>query len=113
MCIRDRINTVQVTLLDQGAVQEVHLGAADEACNEHIAGHIVQVLRGIDLLDDAVFHNNDEMCIRDRDTSYAEEDYAIGLAKGSALEDAVNAPLEELKADGTLQSIVDKDITAE
>ena len=30
------------------------------------------------------------------DTSYAEEDYAIGLAKGSALEDAVNAALEEL-----------------
>ena len=47
------------------------------------------------------------------DTSYAEEDYAIGLAKGSALEDAVNAALEELKADGTLQSIVDKYITAE
>ena len=47
------------------------------------------------------------------DTSYAEEDYAIGLAKGSALEDAVNAALEELKADGTLQAIVDKYITAE
>ena len=43
----------------------------------------------------------------------AEEDYAIGLAKGSALEDAGNAALEELKADGTLQSIVDKYITAE
>ena len=47
------------------------------------------------------------------DTSYAEEDYAIGMAKGSALEDAVNAALEKLKADGTLQSIVDKYITAE
>ena len=47
------------------------------------------------------------------DTSYAEEDYAIGLAKGSALEDAINAALEELKADGTLQAIVDKYITAE
>ena len=47
------------------------------------------------------------------DTSYAEEDYAIGLAKGSALEDAVNAALEELKADGTLQAIVDKYIKAE
>ena len=47
------------------------------------------------------------------DTSYAEEDYAIGMAKGSALEDAINATLEELKADGTLQSIVDKYITAE
>ena len=48
------------------------------------------------------------------DTSYAEEDYAIGMAKGNtALEDAVNAALEELKADGTLQSIVDKYIKAE
>ena len=47
------------------------------------------------------------------DTSYAEEDYAIGMAKGSALEDAINKALEELKADGTLQAIVDKYITAE
>ena len=46
------------------------------------------------------------------DTSYAEEDYAIGVAKGSALEDAVNKALEDLKADGTLQSIVDKYINA-
>ena len=47
------------------------------------------------------------------ETSYAEEDYAIGLAKGSSLEDAINSALEELKADGTLQSIVDKYISAE
>jgi len=47
------------------------------------------------------------------DTSYAEEDYAIGVAKGSSLNDAVNAALVEVKADGTLQSIVDKYITAE
>ena len=48
------------------------------------------------------------------DTSYAEEDYAIGMNKdNTALLDAVNAALEELKADGTLQSIVDKYITAE
>ena len=46
------------------------------------------------------------------DTSYAEEDYAIGMAKGSALENAVNKALEELKADGTLQAIVDKYINA-
>ena len=46
------------------------------------------------------------------DTSYAEEDYAIGMAKGSALEGAVNKALEELKADGTLQAIVDKYINA-
>ena len=37
------------------------------------------------------------------DTSYAEEDYAIGMAKGNtALLEAVNSALEELKADGTL-----------
>ena len=47
------------------------------------------------------------------ETSYAEEDYAIGMAKNSPLEDAINSALEELKADGTLQSIVDKYITAE
>ena len=47
------------------------------------------------------------------DTSYAEEDYAIGMAKGSPLEDAINAALKELKDDGTLQSIVDKYIVAE
>ena len=45
--------------------------------------------------------------------SGAEEDYAIGMAKNSPLEDAVNSVLEELKADGTLQAIVDKYITAE
>ena len=47
------------------------------------------------------------------ETSYAEEDYAIGMAKSSPLEDAINTALEELKADGTLQAIVDKYITAE
>ena len=47
------------------------------------------------------------------DTSYAEEDYAIGMNKSNtALLEAVNAALEELKADGTLQSIVDKYINA-
>ena len=48
------------------------------------------------------------------DTSYAEEDYAIGMNKrNTALLEAVNAALEELKADGTLQAIVDKYIKAE
>ena len=48
------------------------------------------------------------------ETSYAEEDYAIGMSKdNTALVEAVNSALEELKADGTLQSIVDKYITAE
>ena len=48
------------------------------------------------------------------DTAYVEEDYAIGVGKGNTeLKDAINTALEELKADGTLQAIVDKDITAE
>ena len=48
------------------------------------------------------------------DTEFAVEDYAIGLAKGNtALLEAVNAAMAELKADGTFQGIVDKYITAE
>ena len=48
------------------------------------------------------------------DTAYAEEDYAIGVAKGNtAMLDAINGALEELKNDGTLQAIVDKHIKAE
>ena len=48
------------------------------------------------------------------DTSYAEEDYAIGVAKGNtAMLDAINGALEELKNDGTLQTIIDKYIKAE
>lgn len=47
------------------------------------------------------------------DMEYANEDYAIGVAKGNtALLDAVNAALNELIADGTVQSIVDKYISA-
>ena len=48
------------------------------------------------------------------DTAYAQEDYAIGVAKGNTeLLNAINGALEELQADGTLQSIVDKYIKAE
>ena len=43
------------------------------------------------------------------DTEYANEDYAIGLAKdNTALQEALNKALAELKADGTIQSIIDK-----
>ena len=48
------------------------------------------------------------------DTEYTVEDYAIGVAKGNtALLDALNTALDELTADGTIQSIIDKYITAE
>lgn len=47
------------------------------------------------------------------DTEYANEDYAIGLAKDdTALQEALNKALAELKADGTIQSIIDKYIPA-
>lgn len=48
------------------------------------------------------------------DTEYANEDYAIGVAKGNtALLNAINTALAELTEDGTVQSIIDKYIPAE
>ena len=48
------------------------------------------------------------------DTEYVNEDYAIGVKKGNTqLLDAINGALAELQADGTIQSIIDKYITAE
>ena len=48
------------------------------------------------------------------DTEFSVEDYAIAVGKGnSALLDAINNAMAELKADGTFQSIVDKYIPAE
>ena len=48
------------------------------------------------------------------DTAYAEEQYAIAVAKeNTELLENINKALAELTADGTLQSIVDKYIKAE
>ena len=48
------------------------------------------------------------------DTEYIVENYAIGFSKdNTGLRDAVNNALTELIADGTVQQIVDKYITAE
>ena len=47
------------------------------------------------------------------ETAYAEEEYAICFAKDSELKDLVNGALEELIADGTVQTIIDKYISAE
>ena len=48
------------------------------------------------------------------DTEYANEDYAIGVDKGNTqLLDALNGVIAELQADGTIQSILDKYISAE
>ena len=48
------------------------------------------------------------------DTEYANEDYAIGVNKdNTALLDALNGALAELKADGTIDSIVAKYISTD
>lgn len=48
------------------------------------------------------------------DTEYAIEDYAIAIAKGNSdLLDKINTALEELTADGTIDSIIAKFIKAE
>ena len=48
------------------------------------------------------------------DTAYADEDYAIAIKKGNTeLLDKVNGALKELQDDGTVQSIVDKYISAD
>ncbi len=48
------------------------------------------------------------------ETEYVTENYAIGFAKGNTqLQEAVNKALAELIADGTVQKIIDKYITAE
>ena len=48
------------------------------------------------------------------DTEYITEEYAAAMSKDNpALYEAVNNALMELIADGTVQSIIDKYITAE
>lgn len=48
------------------------------------------------------------------DTEYTVEDYAIGVDKNNtALLDAINNALAELKADGSIQAVIDKYIPAE
>lgn len=49
--------------------------------------------------------NDDLMML---DTPYAEEDYSICLAKGSDMLDDFNTAIAEIKADGTMDAILDK-----
>lgn len=47
------------------------------------------------------------------DTEYVTEDYAIAVAKDNTeLKDKINGALSELKAEGTIQKILDKYIKA-
>ena len=47
------------------------------------------------------------------ETPYTVEDYAIAVAKGSELTEKINAALEELISDGSVQAVVEKYIPAE
>lgn len=47
------------------------------------------------------------------ETPYTVEDYAIAVAKGSELTEKINAVLEELIADGSVQAVIEKYIPAE
>ena len=48
------------------------------------------------------------------DTAFADEDYAIGVAKGNTqLLDAINSILADMEADGTTQGIISKYINAD
>ncbi len=47
------------------------------------------------------------------ETEYVTEDYAIALAKNSELTEKINTALEELIADGSVQAVIDKYITAD
>ena len=47
------------------------------------------------------------------DTAYTLEDYAICFAKGSPLYEPFNAALQEMMADGSVQAIIDRYITAD
>lgn len=48
------------------------------------------------------------------DTAFTDEDYAICVSKNNPqLRDAINGALKELKADGTVQKIIDKYIKAD
>ena len=48
--------------LCQRTADEVHLRGTDKSGNENVAGTVIQVLRSINLLDNAVLHNDDTGC---------------------------------------------------
>lgn len=99
------------------------------ATDDYGADHVEQYNKGADAIlaltqgrIDAVIIDNQPALsfvdsnegLRILDTEYVEEEYAACISKDNeALQEAVNGALEELKADGTIQSILDKYIVAE
>ena len=56
---------VGVTILGKPAVlEEVHLRCTDEACDEQVRGMVEHLLRGADLLNEAVAHDDDAVAER-------------------------------------------------
>ena len=92
---------------------------------DHVTGYDSGALAVMALMNDqvdAVFIDNEPANafveapegLKILDTEFDVEDYAIGVDKGNTqLQDAINGALKELIADGHVQSIVDKYITAE
>ena len=97
----DEFGAENVTTYDNGltAVQALNNGQVDcVVIDSAPAQEFVKANPGLKILD----------------TEYVTEDYAIGISKeNTALLDAVNAALAKLQADGTVQAIVDKYISAE
>lgn len=81
------------------AVQALKDGKVDcVVIDQEPAKNFVQVNEGLKILE----------------TEYVTEDYAIAVAKdNTALKDAINTAMAELKTNGTIQSILDKYISAE
>ena len=71
-------------LIGDSGIDEVHLGAADEACYEQVAGRIVQGLGGVKLLDDAVLHNDDPVA----------HGHSLGLVVGDVDKGGVQLPVQ-------------------
>ncbi len=65
-----------------------------------------------EVTDNNTDNNTDKVTLKILDTEYANEDYAICVAKeNTELLEQINAALAEIKADGTQQKIVDKYIS--
>ena len=90
--------TVERYAKGMDAVQALSQGKIDAVViDSEVAKKFVEETSGLKTLDEA----------------YAEEEYAIAIKKGNtALSDAVNRALSELKADGTVDSIIAKYIKA-
>ena len=90
--------TVERYAKGMDAVQALSQGKIDAVViDSEVAKKFVEETSGLKTLDEA----------------YAEEEYAIAIKKGNtALLDAVNKALSELKADGTVDSIIAKYIKA-